>query len=65
MKQITRRERLHYQFDNTMSKGPIVLIAWLMIFSAFLIFSVTLVVFLTQLVPLSSCRQRMMTPIFT
>lgn len=49
MKQITWRERLHYQFDNTMSKGPIVLIAWLMILSAFLILSVTLVVFLTQL----------------
>ena len=49
MKQITRRERLHYQFDNTMSKGPIVLIAWLVIFSASLILAVTLVVFLTQL----------------
>ncbi len=49
MRQITRRERLHYQFDNTMSKGPIVLIAWLVAFSAFLILAVTLVVFLTQL----------------
>lgn len=49
MRQITRRERLHYQFDNTMSKGPIALIAWLVTFSAVLIFSVTLVVFLTQL----------------
>lgn len=49
MRQITRRERLHYQFDNTMSKGPIVLIAWLVAFSAFLIFTVTLVVFLAQI----------------
>jgi voltage-gated potassium channel Kch len=49
MRQITRREHLHYQFDNTMSKGPIIMIAWLTIFSTFLIVAVSLVVFLTQI----------------
>jgi voltage-gated potassium channel Kch len=29
MKKITWRERLHYEFDNIMSRGPLVSIAWL------------------------------------
>lgn len=49
MRRITRRERLHYQFDNTMSKGTIALVAWLVIFSAIIIFAVSLVVSLTQI----------------
>ncbi len=49
MRQITRRERLHYQFDNTMSKGSIALIAWLVIISAVVIFAVSIVVYLTQI----------------
>jgi ion channel POLLUX/CASTOR len=49
MRQITRRERLHYQFDNTMSKGSIALIAWLVIISAVVIVAVSVVVYFTQI----------------
>ncbi len=49
MRTITWRERLHYQFDNTMSGGTVVLIAWLTAFTAVLILAVTLVVFMTQI----------------
>lgn len=34
---ISRRERLRYWFDNTMSRGPVALIAWLFLISVLLI----------------------------
>jgi ion channel POLLUX/CASTOR len=49
MRQISRRERLHYQFDNTMSKGPIALVVWLTLISVLLIFVVSLVVSITNI----------------
>jgi len=47
MKKITFIDRLRYWFDNTMSKGPIALIAWLGILSFVFILVMTLVITLT------------------
>ncbi|MBI5648873.1 MAG: NAD-binding protein [Chloroflexi bacterium] len=47
MKKITFADRLRYWFDNTMSKGPIALIAWLGILSLVFILVMTLVITLT------------------
>jgi hypothetical protein len=33
MKNFTARQRLSYWFDNTMSRGPIAMIAWLFVLS--------------------------------
>ena len=33
MRKITVRERLRYSFDNAMSRGPLALIAWLLLLS--------------------------------
>lgn len=49
MNKITRQQRLYYEFDNLMSKGPAALIGWLMLISAVLIVTVSLVVSLGRL----------------
>lgn len=41
---ISFRDRLHYQFDNTMAKGPIALIGWLSLLSVALIVLVSLII---------------------
>lgn len=46
MRQATVRERLRYAFDNTLSHGPLALIAWLAVISAALILLISLVVHL-------------------
>ncbi len=45
------RERLHYAFDRSMSKGPMALIAWLALVSALLVAAISLVVFVLSLAP--------------
>lgn len=49
MNKITRQQRLYYEFDNLMSKGPAALIGWLMLISAVLIVTVSLIVSLGRL----------------
>lgn len=44
MPKITFKNRIRYHFDNMMSKGPIALIGWLFIASAFLIAFVSIIV---------------------
>jgi hypothetical protein len=44
MKRVSFRDRLRYQFDNTMSKGPIALIGWLFLLTVALIVVVSLAV---------------------
>jgi ion channel POLLUX/CASTOR len=47
LRRITWQERLRYSFDNSMSRGPIALIGWLFLASAFVIFTVAFVVWAT------------------
>lgn len=51
MKTYTLKEKLRYQFDNTMSKGPIALIGWLGIVSVVMIFIISLIVVITGIAP--------------
>lgn len=51
MKQITWKERLRYRFDNTMSKGPIALIAWLFLLSLGVIIVISGLVVLSGIAP--------------
>lgn len=44
MRKITFKDRVRYHFDNMMSKGPIALIGWLFLISAFLVVIISLVV---------------------
>lgn len=44
-------ERLRYAFDNSMSRGPIMLIAWLALASIVLIFAISLFVWVLGLAP--------------
>jgi voltage-gated potassium channel Kch len=44
LQKITFKNRIRYHFDNMMSKGPIALIGWLFIASAFLIAFVSIIV---------------------
>src|ERR687898_3473412 len=53
MRKITLADRLRYQFDNTISKGPIALIGWLFLMLAALVLTSTLFVYLTGLAPAS------------
>ena len=41
---ISFQDRLHYQFDNTMAKGPVALIGWLSLLSVGLIVLVSLII---------------------
>src|SRR5215213_3133462 len=41
---ISFQDRLHYQFDNTMAKGPVALIGWLSLLSVGLIVLVSLLI---------------------
>lgn len=52
MKKITWRERLHYSFDNIMSRGPLVSIAWLALAALTFIVILTVVVHLFRIQPL-------------
>ena len=45
------RERLHYAFDRSISRGPMALIAWLAVVSGLLVASVSLLVWLLALAP--------------
>lgn len=47
MRKITWRQKLHYQFDNTMSRGTAALIGWLGLITAVFILGISLVVFAT------------------
>jgi len=49
MKKITPWDRLRYQFDNSMSKGPIALIGWLFLASVILIAVISLIVVATRI----------------
>jgi voltage-gated potassium channel Kch len=51
MRKITLSDRLRYQFDNTLSKGPIALIGWLFLLSAALISVISLVVVIAGIGP--------------
>ena len=51
MRQFTRRDRLRYQFDTMMAKGPAVLIGWLAIVSLVVISLVSFIVRLLNLDP--------------
>ncbi|MCU0498800.1 MAG: NAD-binding protein [Anaerolineae bacterium] len=51
MRQITIWDRLRYLFDNTMSRGPIALIAWLGLLSLLLIIITTLIVAIFNGIP--------------
>lgn len=51
MKNITLKQRLHYHFDNLMSKGPVALIGWLFLLSVALITIVSLFVMITGIDP--------------
>lgn len=53
MKRASLSERLHYAFDNSMSRGPLALILWLALVSALLILAVSLLVWLTHLAPVT------------
>lgn len=45
------RDRLRYEFDNTLSSGPVALIAWLFAVSAAMVVGVSLLVRLARLAP--------------
>lgn len=51
MRKITYQDRLRYQFDNTMSRGPIALIGWLFIISAALVIIFATLVYMTGIAP--------------
>jgi ion channel POLLUX/CASTOR len=51
LRRITLSQRLRYQFDNTMSRGPVALIGWLFLASAAMIVLVTLVALLAGIGP--------------
>jgi voltage-gated potassium channel Kch len=51
MPEITFRQRLRYQFDNTMAKGPAALIAWLALVTFVMILMVSVVVVATGMDP--------------
>src|SRR5262245_3777995 len=51
MKEITLRDRLRYKFDNTMSKGPVALIAWLFLLSLAVILVLSAIVLLAGIAP--------------
>lgn len=51
MKRISFSDRLHYWFDNTMSRGTIALIGWLFVLSALLVLVVSAVVVATGIAP--------------
>jgi voltage-gated potassium channel Kch len=57
MKKPSLSERFHYAFDNSMSKGPLALIAWLTAVSALLIFAISLLVWLTRIAPAEEGRR--------
>jgi voltage-gated potassium channel Kch len=48
---VSLRERLRYRFDNTMSRGPVALIAWLFLVSILLIAAISGIVVATGLDP--------------
>ena len=51
MRRITLKDRLRYAFDNTLSRGPLGLIAWLFVASALVIIIVSAIVLLTGIAP--------------
>ena len=54
MKKITLRQRLRYEFDNTMSRGTISLIGWLAIVTLLLVIVVSLFLTIVGAAPSSS-----------
>ena len=54
MRKATLREHLRYRFDNTMSRGPAAMIAWLFLLSVLMIVVVSVFVQLTRQVPLAA-----------
>lgn len=51
MKKITFKDRIHYQFDNVMAKGPIAMIGGLFVLSALVIIVVAAVVYISGVAP--------------
>src|SRR3712207_3273266 len=51
MRKITFQDRLRYQFDNLMARGPIALIGWLFLVSAAMVIVVALIVLIGGLAP--------------
>ena len=51
MRQIRFRDRMRYRFDDTMSRGPIILIGWLFAISLILILAVSVFVWLSGVAP--------------
>src|SRR5688500_12616415 len=51
MKQISTLQKARYAFDNTMSKGPIALIAWLAVVSLLVILVAAAIVFTFGIMP--------------
>ncbi len=51
MRKITFGDRVRYQFDNVMAKGPVALIGWLFLLSATLILMIAVVVYATGIDP--------------
>ena len=51
MKKVTRLDRLHYKFDNLMTRGTIAIIVWLFMASAAMILVSSLLVFITRVAP--------------
>jgi ion channel POLLUX/CASTOR len=58
VKPITYKDRLRYQFDNTMSKGPIALIGWLFVLSVILIVAISVFVLVTGTAPAADDGRR-------
>jgi voltage-gated potassium channel Kch len=59
VRKITLTDRLRYQFDNTMTKGPVALIGWLFILSAVMIVIISLIVVATGISPLQEGGTRL------
>lgn len=51
MRKITRADRIRYWFDNTMTRGPLALIAWLFALSALIILVLSLFLRVTHIAP--------------
>lgn len=51
MRRITLQDRLRYEFDNTMSRGPVALIGWLAVVAFLLIALISLIVQITGIDP--------------
>ena len=52
------RERLHYAFDSSISRGPMALIAWLAVVSGLLVAAISFLVWLLALAPAGDAGAR-------